>query len=64
MTDRDLIAAIAREIEPNPWFRRDRLVRLGKLSSGLSTNDHAAIRTSENKAARIVAKLREIGALG
>jgi hypothetical protein len=64
MTDRDLIATIARELEPNPWFRHERRVRLGKKPDEAWRRDAERIKASENKAARIVAKLREAGALG
>lgn len=63
MTDRELIAAIASEIAPNPHFREDRRARLRKPADATSDNDFKAIRTARSKAARIVAKLREAGAL-
>lgn len=63
MTDRDLIDAIAREIAPNPYFREDRRKRLGKPLDDVAYRDSSTIRSASNKAARILARLREAGAV-
>lgn len=63
MTDRDLIALIAREIAPNPWFRRDRALRLGRGVKGLLPRDYDRLAASERLAERIAKAMRKAGAL-
>jgi hypothetical protein len=63
ITDRDLIAIIAEQMAPNPWFRQERRKRLGKKPDDAWRRDAEKIAAAERRAARILARLREAGAV-